>query len=246
MQTIRPVRRLITFFLVSCCSILMLAVRTQAQQVTVTGSIVDKDNRLVLPYASVFNKSTGKRAYSDKGGFYKISANPKDLIIFSFIGYKPDSIVVSQAIGTETREIGLVVESKQLRSVEVSSRLTPYQIDSLERREKFGYILDLPNHRLAGDNTPQGAGIVFSPFTRYSRKEKQKREFKKIYAKAEMQKYIDSRFTPLFVSRVTSLKGDSLLHFMQDNYPDYNTIRSLNQEDFIYWVTDKYKAWMKK
>ncbi|MVT40967.1 hypothetical protein GO495_10280 [Chitinophaga oryziterrae] len=236
---------IVTFLLVSCCSMLMLAVRVQAQ-VTVTGSIVDKDNRLVLPYASIFNKSTGKRTYSDKGGFYKIAANARDIIVFSFIGYKSDSITVSQVTGTETREIALVIEAKQLHGVEVNSRYTPYQADSLERREKFGYILDLPNHKLAGDNTPQGAGIVFSPFTRYSRKEKQKREFKKIYAKAEMQKYIDSRFTPLFVSRVTSLKGDSLTHFMQDNYPDYNMLRELNQEDFIYWITDKYKAWAKK
>jgi hypothetical protein len=236
---------LVTFLLVGCCSMLMLAGQVRAQ-VTVTGSILDKDNRLVLPYASIVNKTTGRRTYSDKGGFYKISANAKDVIIFSFIGYLPDSIVVSQSSGTETREIGLTIESRQLHAIEVNSQYTPYQADSLQRREQFGYILDLPNHKLAGDNTPQGAGIVFSPFTRYSRKEKQKREFKKIYAKAEMQKYIDSRFTPLFVSRVTSLKGDSLTHFMQDNYPDYNTLRMMNQEDFIYWITDKYKAWSKK
>lgn len=242
MNTYTPVKRFITFFLVS---LLFLAVKSQAQ-VTVTGSIVDKDNRLVLPYASVFNKSTGKRTYSDKGGFYKIAAHQNDIIVFSFLGYKPDSIVVLQSLGTETREVALVVETRQLRGVQVSSGLTPYQADSMERRAQFGYILDLPNHKLAGDNTPQGAGIVFSPFTRYSRKEKQKREFKKIYQKAEMQKYIDSRFTPLFVSRVTSLKGDSLTHFMQDNYPDYNTLRNMNNEDFIYWITDKYKSWKKK
>lgn len=242
MNTQKPVKKLITLFLVS---LLFLAVKSQAQ-VILTGSIVDKDNRLVLPYASVFNKTTGKRTYSDKGGFYKIAANQRDVVVFSFIGYKPDSVIVLQSLGTETREVSLVIETRQLHGIEVTSTLTPYQVDSMERRDKFGYILDLPNHKLAGESTPQGAGLVFSPFTRYSRKEKQKREFKKIYAKAETQKYIDSRFTPLFVSRVTSLKGDSLVHFMQDNYPDYNMLRNMNNEDFIYWVTDKYKAWMKK
>jgi hypothetical protein len=235
-------QKIVTIFLVS---VLFLTVKSQAQ-VVLTGSIVDKDNRLVLPYASVFNKSTGKRTYSDKGGFYKIAARQNDVVIFSFVGYQPDSLVVAQSLGTETREVTLVVETRQLHGVEVSSKLSPYQQDSMERREKFGYILDLPNHKLAGESTPQGAGIVFSPFTRYSRKEKQKREFKKIYAKAETQKYIDSRFTPLFVSRVTSLKGDALIQFMQDNYPDYNTLRSMTNEDLIYWVTDKYKAWGKK
>ena len=34
--------------------------------------------------------------------------------------------------------------------------------------------------------------------------------------------------------------------FMAQNYPDYETLRVMPQEDFIYWITDKYKAWKKK
>lgn len=243
MHTKKQTKILLAFLLVCCCG--LFSIKAQAQ-VTVTGTIVDKENRLVLPYASVLNKSTGRRSYSDKGGFYKITASPRDVIVFSFIGYKPDSIVVAQSSGTETREIAMLVESKVLHSVEVSSQYTPYQIDSMERRQQFSYILEKPNSRLAGENTPQGAGIVFSPFTRYSRKEKQKREFKKIFARAEQEKYIDSRFTPLFVSQVTGLKGDSLQRFMVENYPDYDTLRVMRQEDFMYWITDKYKTWQKK
>jgi hypothetical protein len=237
-------RRIVTLLFISISTLLLLAERSQAQ-VVLTGTLKDKDNDLVLPYASVINKTTGRRAYTDKGGFYKINANTNDVVIFSFLGYRPDSIVVQMAMGTETRDVRLEVETRQLRGVEISTKLSPYQTDSLERRAQYGYILDLPNHKLAGESTPQGAGIVFSPFTRYSRKEKQKREFKKIYEKAEMQKYVDSRYTPLFVSRVTSLKGDSLIRFMQDVRPDYNTTRGLTNEDFIYWVTDHYKAWKK-
>lgn len=230
-------------FLCCCCS--LLVVKAQAQ-VTLTGTIMDKENKLVLPYASVTNKSTGRRAYSDKGGFYRISASPKDVIVFSFLGYKSDSIVVAQISGTETRNISLVVEATQLRGVEIGTQYSPYQADSITRREQFGYILDKRDMPLAGGSTPVGAGIVFSPFTRYSRREKQKREFKKIFAKAEHEHYVDSRFTPAFVSKVTSLKGDSLQLFMRENYPDYNTLRTMPQEDLIYWITDKYKAWIKK
>lgn len=62
----------------------------------------------------------------------------------------------------------------------------------------------------------------------------------------EKEKFIDSRFTPILVSRVTGLKGDSLQLFMRDNYPDYNTMRTINNNDLLYWITDKYKAWMRK
>jgi hypothetical protein len=238
-------KRLITGVILLCSCALMPGY-TQAQQVTLTGTIVDKENSLVLPYASVSNKSTGRRNYSDKGGFYKITARKGDVIVFSFLGYRSDSLTVTQDNGTETREVALTVETKQLHSVEVSSRYTPYQQDSINRREQFGYILENPNKPLAGGSTPEGAGIVFSPFTRYSRKEKQKREFKKIFAHAEEERYVDSRFTPAFVGQVTRLQGDSLRRFMAENYPDYNTLRVMNQGDFMYWITDKYKAWQKK
>ncbi|PWV50774.1 carboxypeptidase-like regulatory domain-containing protein [Chitinophaga sp. S165] len=238
-------KRIITGLLLLCCSSLLGVIKAQAQ-VTLTGSIMDKENKLVLPYASITNKSTGRRTYSDKGGFYKIAASPRDVVVFSFLGYKSDSVVVTQSSGTETRNITLTVEAKQLRSVEIGTQYTPYQIDSLARREQFGYILDKRDMPLAGGSTPVGAGIVFSPFTRYSKSEKRKREFKKIFARAEEERYIDSRYTPQFVSKVTSLTGDSLMIFMKENYPDYNSIRVMQQEDLIYWITDKYREWKKK
>lgn len=224
----------------------LLAVSTLRAQVTVTGMISDSANKLVLPSATVLNLSTGKRSFSDQGGFYKITASRNDRIVFTFIGYLPDTIIVAQSSGTETVNIKMSIAGKFLKGVEVSSKYSPYQLDSLERRERYKYILDLPNTHLAGDNTPEGAGIVFSPITRFSRKEKQKREFKKQFEQLEKTKFIDSRFTPLLVSQVTGLKGDSLQLFMRDNYPDYETMRALQQNDLLYWITDHYKAWLKK
>jgi hypothetical protein len=211
-------------------------------QVIVTGMISDSNN-LVLPYATINNTTNGKKSLSDQGGFYRISASRGDHIIFSFVGYKSDTITVNQTTGTQTTNIILEAAGKFLKGVEITSQYSPYQIDSIERRNQYGYLLDLPNKPLAGGNTPQGAGIVFSPITRFSKKERQKRQFKENYAKMEQEKFIDSRFTPLLVSKVTGLKGDALQLFMRDNYPDYNTMRSLANNDLIYWITDKYKAW---
>jgi len=233
----------ISALLLGSCA--LLAVQQLQAQVVVTGQLKDKDNNLVLPYASVINKTTGKRTYSDQGGFYKINASPRDLIVFTFVGYRPDSIVVRQMTGTETRNVQLEVETRMLRSVEVTARYTPYQLDSIARRQQYAFILEKENKPLAGDNTPQGFGITFSPFTRFSRREKQKREFKRIFEKAEQQRYIDSRYTPLLVGQVTGLKGDSLQLFMHNNYPDYETMRMMRHEDLIYWITDKYRAWKK-
>ncbi|RFS19819.1 hypothetical protein DVR12_22245 [Chitinophaga silvatica] len=214
-------------------------------QVTLTGVISDS-NKLVLPYASIINLNSGKRASSDQGGFYKILGDRNDRIVITFVGYLPDTVIINQASGTQTTNVIMKPEGRFLKQVEVTSQLTPYQQDSLARREWYGYLLDLPNKPLAGGNTPQGAGIVFSPITRFSKGERQKRQFKENYEKMEKEKFIDSRFTPLLVSRVTGLNGDSLQLFMRDNYPDYNTMRALQNNELLYWITDKYKAWLKK
>lgn len=225
----------------------MIVAQQLQAQVTVTGQLTDKDNKLlVLPYASIINKTTGKRAYSDQGGFYRITASSRDMIVFTFVGYKPDSIVVQQSSGTETHNVELQVEGRVLRSVEVTAHYTPYQLDSIARRDQYGFILDKVNKPLAGDNTPQGFGLTFSPITRFSRREKQKREFKKNFEKAEQERYVDSRYTPVLVSQVTGLKGDTLLQFMHDVRPDYETMRMMRHEDLLYWITDKYRAWKKQ
>jgi hypothetical protein len=224
----------------------MAFVQLAEAQVTVTGMISDS-NRLVLPYATISNINTGKHSLSDQGGFYKIAASRHDRIVFTFVGYKPDTLIVGQTTGTQTFNVVLEAEGKFLKGVEVTSQYSPYQIDSIERRNQYGYILDNPNKPLAGGSTPEGAGIVFSPITRFSKKEKQKRQFKKNYEQMEKEKYIDSRFTPLLVSKVTGLTGDSLHLFMRDNYPDYGTMRSIGgANDLIYWITDKYKGWINK
>ncbi|MGO4288609.1 hypothetical protein [Chitinophaga sp. RAB17] len=214
-------------------------------QVTVTGMISDS-NKLVLPYATVSNLNSGKRSLSDQGGYYKITGNRNDRIVITFVGYVPDTVIVNQTMGTQTTNVILVSAGKFLKGVEVTSQYSPYQIDSIERRNQYGYILDKPNQQLAGGSTPQGAGIVISPITRFSKKEKQKRQFKTNYEKMEKEKYIDSRFTPILVNKVTGLTGDSLQLFMRDNYPDYNTMRTIGNNDLLYWITDKYKAWMAK
>ncbi|MFY0253938.1 carboxypeptidase-like regulatory domain-containing protein [Chitinophaga sp. 30R24] len=227
------------------CMLSMVFTSLVKAQVTVTGMISDS-NRLVLPYATITNLNSGKHSLSDQGGFYKISAAKNDRIVFTFVGYKPDTLIVSLSSGTQTANRVMEPAGRFLKGIEVTSQYTPYQMDSIERRNLYGYILDKPNQQLAGGSTPVGAGIVISPITRFSKNERQKRQFKKNYEEMEREKFIDSRFTPILVSRVTGLTGDSLHLFMRDNYPDYNTMRTIGNNDLLYWITDKYKAWMKK
>ena len=223
----------------------MALTQVKAQQVTVTGTVMD-ENKLVMPGASILNKSTGKRNYADAGGFYKIDAHLRDSIVFTYVGYITQTIAVPQANGTYTKAIVLQKQERFLGTVDVKAQYTPYQLDSMDRREQFQPWLDKKDIPLAGNAPPQGFGIAFSPITRFSHKEKDKRKFKKIYADNEMDKYVDSRYTPLLVSHVTGLKGDSLLLYMQKYRPQYAVLRQQPSEELIYWIADNYHSWIKK
>ncbi len=217
-------------------------------QVTVTGKVYDRETGEILYLTTVKNKSTGVGNFSDLGGNYRISAKAHDVILFSFVGYYPDSITVTISKGTVVRDIFLHARPRELSGVEVNAGLTPYQVDSINRRRQFGEYLSIPKYKMvggAGDNgnTPGGFGISISPFTYFSKDQRQKRKFDKLYAMAERQKFIDSRYTRELVSRITGLKGDSLAYFMNSHQPAYEFVRTASDMELIYWIKHDYNLY---
>ncbi|UYQ93938.1 carboxypeptidase-like regulatory domain-containing protein [Chitinophaga horti] len=222
----------------------------QAQQlrpVTVRGQMVDKDSRLVLYPASARNLSSRQSVFTDKGGYYKLDGRQNDTIVLSYIGYHADTFVVRQLSGTEVHNGELRIEEHFLQGVEITSRYNAYQLDSIARANEFRHILELPDRDLVDKSKrAEGFGIIFSPFTRYSQKEKDKRKFKEQFSQNEIDEYIEFRYSKQFVSKVTGLSGDSLLNFMNKNTPSYQQLRVMPNEDLIYWTTDRYRTWVNK
>ena len=64
------------------------------QQTTVTGIITDSSG-LPLPGASVLVKETNVGAQSDFDGNYSIKAKKGDILVFSYIGYKTQEVIVA-------------------------------------------------------------------------------------------------------------------------------------------------------
>lgn len=215
--------------------------------VLVRGQITDTEKKLVLYPATIRNKNTRARVFSDNGGYYRINAKMGDEILISFIGYLPDSFKVTNVAGTEVHDIRLQLRERFLPEVEVSGKWNQYQLDSIARYEEFRPFLETPSRSLVDTSkrSTGGFGITFSPFTRGSKKEKDLRRFKKLYAEHELQAYIDYRYSKSFVSRVTGLKGDSLLLFTQKYQPGYELLRSMNTENLIMWISVRAKQWRK-
>lgn len=213
--------------------------------VTLRGQVTSFDGKLVLYPATIRNKNTGARVFSDQGGYYRISARQGDEIVVSFIGYVSDSVKVINLAGTQVANIRLNARERFLPQVEVSGKWNAYQLDSLARYEEFKPFLEAKEQTLVNTEkrSQGGFGLVLSPFTRGSREQKDLRKFKKLYEENERQQFMDYRYSKSFVSTVTGLKGDSLMRFTQAYTPSYEMLRTINQEDLIMWISVRAKQW---
>ena len=80
-----------------CFSFLMffaLTLSAYAQQIT--GTVTD-DNGVPLPGATVLVQGTSNGVSTDFDGNYSISASQGDTLVFSFVGYSSQSIVVGSS-----------------------------------------------------------------------------------------------------------------------------------------------------
>ena len=85
------------------------------EEKTVTGTVFSEEG-LPLPGATVIEKGTQNGAQTDFDGNYSISVAPGDILVFSYVGFVPQEVVVGTA---DTYNITLQVDAGQLEEVVV-------------------------------------------------------------------------------------------------------------------------------
>lgn len=96
--------------------LLLIAQTALAQPRTVTGVVTDSQ-KFPLPGASVVIKGTTTGTQTDMDGKFSISAAPTDILVFSFIGMKPQEIMAS----TTSMQVSLQEDAVQLEGVVVTA-----------------------------------------------------------------------------------------------------------------------------
>ena len=213
-----------------------------AAQDTVKGKIYDAQTDSVIAGVNVFNLNTKQSVRSGIDGNYTIAASEGDQIIFSRIGFRPDTATVIHSMLLALHEVTLYKEIITLKNVTVTSS---YQNDSLARRNFYSDIY-ARQPGITGLNTPQyGFGVSVSPLSYFSYRAKQKRQLKKRLLKQEEESYVDRSFPKEWVSKLTGLRGDSLSRFMMLYRPSYKFCRENNREKMLLYISDKLKEFKK-
>ncbi|MBX5439491.1 MAG: carboxypeptidase-like regulatory domain-containing protein [Thermoflavifilum sp.] len=202
--------------------------KLHAQEV-VFGKVMDNATRLPLVGATVINRTTGEGTLTDTLGAYRIHARVYDWIVFSYIGYAPDSMQI-RVMGKNGAIVNVFLRPTGylLNEIQVQSRRIDYYRDSMERRELYGFAL--------GQEKTHGLGAVAHPisglFDALSKRQKQIWHFQKIEQQFEQQQYIASRIKVSLVEQLTGFHGDTLKLFLENYYhPDYEWVRFASDYD---------------
>jgi hypothetical protein len=213
----------------------------KAQQ-KVTGKIYSATTDSVISAVSVYNKSLKISAYSGRDGSYSIFADEGNTLIFSAIGFTPDTVTVSFQMLLTQYDVTLLMKIVTLEIVKVTSS---YYDDSLNRRNYYqGIFKKQPG--ITGFNRPEkGFGVTLSPLSYLSKAAKQKRALKKRLLQQDQDDYIDRSFPKEWVERLTGLKGDSLSLFMYRYRPSYLFCRKNGRQEMLIYINDKLKEFKK-
>lgn len=213
------------------------------QKVQVTGYVIDSLTQVPLFPATVFNQNSGVATFTDSTGYYVIPAQPGDQLMYSYLGYYSVTYRVPVALRTITHQVEMISKQEQLKTVTIKG-LTPYQADSLERIKTFKHYMDKPDYPLVSDATV-GTGFGLSlNLDRFSKGARQKRRFHKMFPQFEKDAFINSRYTPQLVEKLTGLTGDSLALFLYRFKPSYEFTRSGSDLEFWSWIMMQYKLWV--
>lgn len=88
------VKQLFTKLLLIAVVLLGSSLTVFAQSGTVTGKITDANDGMSLPGATVVVKGTTQGTSTDIDGNYAVNVEPNQVLIFSYVGYTPQEIVV--------------------------------------------------------------------------------------------------------------------------------------------------------
>jgi len=193
-----------------CILLLSLSWASHAQKrVTISGIIVDSASLAALPNAYVKVKSTGAGTVAGSGGMFKIEAPVFDTLLFSSIGY--GTYIYPVLLSEE--DVLIRLQESVIVLPEVTAVGTRLQATKYEERR----AVKTPN-----ENLFEGLG---SPFTYFSKTEKEKRKVIKIRREnTRVRTYVEVVNDP-------DLKKDLMNEFSIDEPTYYRLLGKFNQEN---------------
>lgn len=189
-------------------------------------------------------KSTaGKTALTDSNGRYSIQTNKGDSLYFVYNNKPTLKFAVNTIANTDKFDISIhvPVKSKYGMLQEVIVFGKSYKQEAAENRETYAKVFNYTKPSISSSILPGGgvgldAGELFDMF-RFKRN-KRIRKFQLWLEAEEKEKYINYRFSKIFVKRITQIKGAALDSFLIWYRPSYEFASGSSEIEFNQYVLD--------
>lgn len=205
--------------------------RFQGVAQTIHGEVLDMDNKKPLSGVDILNIYTMLNISTDEQGAFIIAATSGQLLEFKKPGYKTARVRIPHGYIPSYFRIIMkkgISDIKRDNAIAGRSNRYDYKADSIRFHELYKAELDFPKLT--------GLGVIQSPFSAMSRKNREIWQFQDDYTEFEKEKYVDRTFTEDVVTKFTGLQGDSLHYFMRRYRPSYEQLRAMNDYAFYNFV----------
>lgn len=229
---------LLTVFVAMCTLV-------SGQQIRVSGTVYDTSKVYVIPFVKVFSTS-GAETETDSVGAYRLTATSNDSIYFFYNGKNSIKYPVREMYDPSSFDIEMYVNAKSkykvLQGVTVFS--DNYKLDSLENREQYAKVFGSSGPGLStgiGANGVPGIDIGSIIGLFQFKKNKRYHALRERLLQQEQDGYINYRFNPKLVSRITGLTGKDLTDYMVVYRPSYEFVATSDLVEFYQYIIDSAK-----
>lgn len=213
----------------------------------IQGTVYDITQKIPLPFVSVMTTS-GNGTQTDSMGFYSIRISKDDSIWFSYLEKHTPKYPVKTIANPAAFDISIQVSAIELPNVTVKKN--SYRFDSLQNRREYEKIFNyrkpgLRTSSLSPGSMGAGVGIDLDELINVFRfrRNRNMKFIQNWLVQEEQDKYIDYRFSRLFVKKLTNLDGEQLTDFVKFYRPTYEFAVSVNEAEMGLYILECFKQY---
>ncbi|QNL49950.1 hypothetical protein H8S90_25235 [Olivibacter sp. SDN3] len=221
---------MIKFILLSITT-LVLGFSSYAQD-NLKGIILEYKSNETMPQVVVKNINSGDSVSTNNDGAFNINVKKEDILVFSYPGYRRDSLVV---IDFAVKRVYLtpVDDPRMLEEVNITALTNNRLAEEKERVRKQGQF----------GSTPSGGGIGLSPSRIFGREGREARRQYRLLEEESNNRIIDTRFNEATITELTPLSGEDLTLFMAKYRPKVSFVEGSDDEQMRLYIMDAYNKY---
>lgn len=218
-------------------------------RVIVSGYVFEENTGNPLPYVNIYVKKSRSGTITDTSGHFILSAQMKDTIVFSIIGYDRNYLIINDSAKDNTKPIILFLNTKiyELKSVDIVAlkkyKQLEYEILNMKLKDD-DYVYaqknfpikpkDISYYSRSGNSM---FGIVVSPITAlydmFSKEGREKQKLIEIQKNDNLFELIESKISCKKLADILEMSREDFNNFIDWNNFNYDFIKSLNGYELV-------------